>query len=58
MLFFDEANGEIETAGNSAEVWFIVDEADTSDVPETVYVEVDGTTFVWDAVGDDWDLAH
>ncbi len=52
MFTYDD--GELQTAGNDAEVWFNVFTDAGMTVADTVYVEVDGDQFMSDGSG--WDL--
>ena len=53
-VMFTYDDGELQTAGNDAEVWFNVFTDAGMTVADTVYVEVDGDQFMSDGSG--WDL--
>jgi hypothetical protein len=53
-VMFTYDDGELQTAGNDAEVWFNVFTDEVMTVADTVYVEVDGDQFMSDGSG--WDL--
>lgn len=63
LLYFDEVSSEIRDTGGDGVIgggddnaWFIIDELDTGNEPETVFVEVDGQTFEWsnDGITMEW----